>query len=228
MQPRSEEERPVTPPTEPYPARLEVDYAEQLDRLSSFFRLIWAIPIAIILSLLSASTTTTVTVITDTGEIVDQITRTSGGIAAGLFAATALMILFRRRYPRWWFDFAREFARFQTRVVAYLALLTDRYPSTEDEQGIHLDLDFPDVEQDLNRWLPLVKWLLAVPHYVVLAFLWLGAFFAILIAWFAILFTGRYPRGLFDFVVGVGRWTLRVGAYAILLITDRYPTFSLR
>jgi hypothetical protein len=138
------------------------------------------------------------------------------------------MIVFRQRYPRWWFDFVLQFNRFGTRVGAYLALLTDRYPSTEDEQAVHLDLDYPDAREGLNRWLPLVKWLLALPHYVVLLFLGVGAVVAVVIAWFAILFTGRYPRGLFDYVVGVGRWALRVQAYAFLLLTDAYPPFSLR
>jgi hypothetical protein len=138
------------------------------------------------------------------------------------------MIVFRQRYPRWWFDFARELARFGARVGSCIALLTDRYPSTVEEQAVHLELDYPDVERDLNRWLPLVKWLLAIPHYIVLAFLWLGVVFVWIIAWFAILITGRYPRALFDYVVGVGRWSLRVHAYALLLLTDRYPPFSLR
>jgi hypothetical protein len=138
------------------------------------------------------------------------------------------MIIFRQRYPRWWFDFARELTRFGARVGAYFCLLTDRYPSTVEEQAVHLEIDYPDVEKDLNRWLPIVKWLLAIPHYVVLAFLAVGAIFAVLIAWFAILFTGQYPRSLFDYVVGVGRWGLRVNAYAALLVTDRYPPFSLR
>ena len=155
-------------PQQPYGARLEIDYPEQLDRLTTFFRLIWIIPIMLILSLVSAATSWTV--VTDTGE---TITGSSGGIAAGLFTATALMILFRQRYPRWWFDFAREFARFSTRVFAYLVLLTDQYPSTVEEQSVHLDLDYPDVEQDLNRWLPLVKWFLAIPHYIVLTVLFL-------------------------------------------------------
>ncbi|HSM44707.1 MAG TPA: DUF4389 domain-containing protein [Acidimicrobiia bacterium] len=208
--------------TNPYPARLDIDYPAKLDRLSTFFRLIWAIPILIILTLISA--TGNETVVTETGE---EMMRSGGGIGAGLFVATMLMIVFRERYPRWWFDFARELARFSARVGAYLALLTDRYPSTVDEQTVHLDLDYPDVEPDLNRWLPLVKWLLAVPHYIVLALLAIGALFAIVIAWFAILFTGRYPRPLFDYLVGVGRWSLRVQAYAFLLITDRYPPFSL-
>jgi hypothetical protein len=137
------------------------------------------------------------------------------------------MIVFRLRYPRWWFDFARELTRFEARVGAYLALLFDQYPSTVDEQSVHVEIDYPDVEQDLNRWLPLVKWLLAIPHYLVLVVLFLVVIVAVVIAWFAILLTGRYPRALFDFVVGVGRWSLRVQAYAFLLVTDRYPPFSL-
>ncbi len=206
-----------------YSARLDIDYPEQLDRLTTFFRVIWVIPILIILSLISA--TGNETVVTETGE---EISRSGGGIGGGLFLATMLMIVFRERYPRWWFDFARELARFSARVGAYLALLTDRYPSTVDEQSVHLDIDYPDVEQGLNRWLPLVKWLLAIPHYLVLGVLFIGAILAVVIAWFAILFTGRYPRGLFDYVVGVGRWSLRVQAYAFLLVTDRYPPFSLQ
>jgi hypothetical protein len=138
------------------------------------------------------------------------------------------MILFRLKYPRWWFDFALELNRFATRVGAYLALLTDRYPSTTDAQAVHLELDYPNVERDLNRWMPLVKWILAIPHYLVLIVLVVLALLAAVVAWFAILFTGSYPRALFDFVVGVGRWSLRVSAYAFLLITDRYPPFSLR
>ena len=214
--------------SESYPARLDIDYPEKLDRFSTFFRLIWAVPIIIILSLLSATASSTATVVTETGETVSQVTRTGAGILGGLFVATMLMIVFRQRYPRWWFDFARELTRFETRVGAYLALLTDRYPSTTDEQSVHFEIDYPDVEQDLNRWLPLVKWLLAIPHVIVLVVLAVVAIFAIFIAWFAVLFTGRYPRALFDYVVGVARWGLRIQAYAILLVTDRYPPFSLQ
>lgn len=211
----------------PYPARLQVDYPERLDRLTSFFRLLWIIPIAIVLSALSGTATSTVKVVNETGEVLSRSTDTAGGIVGGLFFATLLMILFRQRYPRWWFDFAWQFQRFSARVAAYAALLTDRYPSTEDEQSVHLDLDYPDVRRDLNRWLPLVKWFLVIPHFVVLVFLSIGAVVAVILAWFAILFTGRYPRGLFNYVVGVGRWCLRVNAYAGLLITDRYPPFRL-
>jgi Domain of unknown function (DUF4389) len=205
-----------------YPARLEVDYSAQYDRVKTLFRVVLIIPIAIIYGVLTAGVTRTV--YEQSG---DAVSTTSGGIASGLFTVTLLMILFRRRYPRWWFDFALELTRFGARVSAYFALLTDEYPSTVEEQKVHVQIDYPDVERDLNRWLPLVKWLLAIPHVLLLIFLSAAAFFAVIVAWFAILFTGRYPRGLFDFVVGVGRWWLRVEAYAILLVTDRYPPFSL-
>lgn len=213
--------------TEAYPARLEIDYPEKLDRVTTFFRILWIIPIAIVLGFLSATANSTVTVVNEAGEVLARTTRSGGGIVFGLFVATLLLIVFRERYPRWWFDFALEFQRFSARVGAYAALLTDRYPATEEEQSVHLDLDYPDVRRDLNRWMPLVKWLLVLPHVIVLAFLAIGAVVAVVIAWFAILFTGRFPRGLFDYVVGVGRWALRVTAYASLLLTDRYPPFRL-
>jgi hypothetical protein len=211
--------------TDTYAARLDVDYPERLDRVSSAFRLLWIIPISIVLAALTAANET---VTKASGGVVTTTTRSGWGISGGLFAATVLMILVRRRYPRWWFDFARELVRFQARVAAYLFLLTDLYPSTTDEQSVHLEIDYPDAEHDLNRWLPLVKWLLAIPHYIVLAVLSLVGIVVWVIAWFAILFTGRYPRALFDYLVGVGRWGLRVQAYAFLLVTDRYPPFSLR
>ncbi|MDB5541418.1 MAG: hypothetical protein JWQ89_3145 [Devosia sp.] len=152
----------------------------------------------------------------------------AGGVSAGLFVATALMIVFRQRYPRWWFDFALELGRFGARVTAYLLLLTDRYPSTVDAQSVHLEVTYPEVERDLNRWLPLVKWLLAMPHYIALLVLGIVVVVVTIIAWVIILVTGSYPRGLFDFVVGVVRWATRVWAYAFLLVTDAYPPFSLR
>lgn len=212
----------TTPVSAAYPARLQVDYSAQYDRVKTLFRVVLIIPIAIIYEVITAGVTRTV--YDQSGE---SASTTSGGIASGLFLATLLMILFRRRYPRWWFDFALELTRFGARVGAYFVLLTDEYPSTVEEQKVHLEIDYPDVERDLNRWLPLVKWLLVIPHILVLIFLSVAAFFAVLISWFAILFTGQYPRGLFDFVVGVGRWWLRVDAYAFLLVTDQYPPFSL-
>ena len=209
--------------SETYAARLDIDYPEKLSRVTTFFRFILIIPIVIILSLLTA--TGNETIVSVTGEV---STRTVGGIASALFVATALMIIIRRRYPRWWFDFAREMERFGARVVAYLVFLTDKYPSTVDEQSVHLEIDYPDVEKDLNQWMPLVKWFLAIPHYIVVAVLAAVAVVAIVISWLAILITGRYPRPLFNYVVGVARWALRVQAYAILLVTDQYPPFSLK
>jgi hypothetical protein len=202
-----------------YPARLSVDHPDRdLNRLTTFFRLVAAIPILVVLSSVSGGAWEWSS---DSGK---AATAGAGGL---LFFGPLLMILFRQRYPRWWFDFNLQLTRFSTRVSSYMALMSDRYPSTEDEQWVHLDLEYPNVKEDLNRWLPLVKWFLAIPHYVVLFFLTIAAFFAVVIAWFAILFTGRYPTRLFNFVEGVMRWWLRVEAYALLLVTDRYPPFRL-
>ncbi|MDQ3123208.1 MAG: DUF4389 domain-containing protein [bacterium] len=206
-----------------YPATFDIEYPNKLDRLSSFFRIIWSIPAVILLSILSVSGSEEY--VNEAGK---EVSAGGGGIMAGLFVATALMIFFRQRYPRWWFDFALELNRYSSRVAAYLFLLTDRYPSTVEKQSVTLDIDYPNVERDLNTFLPLVKWLLAIPHYIALLFLALAALVATIIAWFAILITGKYPRGLFDFVVGVGRWGVRVTAYAFLLTTDKYPPFSLK
>ena len=137
------------------------------------------------------------------------------------------MIVFRQKYPRWWYDWNLEFQRFSSRVGVYLALMDDRYPSTDERQSVRLDYIYPDAREGLNRWLPLVKWFLAIPHYIVLAFLWVAAIVVVIITWFAILFTGRYPRDLFNFVEGVFRWTNRVIGYAFVLVTDQYPPFRL-
>ncbi len=201
------------------PVRFSVDYPERdLNRLTTFLRLFAAIPILIVLGSVGGGTWQW------SSEQGTAATAAAGGL---LFLGPLLMILFRQKYPRWWFDFNLQLTRFSTRVSSYLALMSDRYPSTDEEQSVHLDLDYPNVKQDLNRWLPLVKWLLAVPHYVVLLFLGIAAVFAVIFAWFAILFTGRYPRSIFGFVEGVLRWGLRVEAYALLLVTDRYPPFRL-
>lgn len=207
----------------PYAARFDVDYPDRpLNRLTTFFRPIWAIPILIVLGLLSGSGS--VHYVNEAGRMVQT---SAGSISGGLFVATALLVVFRQKYPRWWFDFALEFGRFSARVGAYMLLLTDRYPSTTEGQAVRLEADYPQAERDLNRWMPLVKWFLAIPHYVVLIVLSIIVVLATIIAWFAILFTGTYPRGMFDFVVGVGRWWTRVWAYAFLLVTDEYPPFSL-
>ncbi len=206
-----------------YPASLSIDYPNKLNRVSSFFRVLWSIPILILASILTSSGGSV-----STNEAGQMVSSSGSGIAGALFAATLLMILFRQRYPRWWFDFNLELNRFTTRVCAYLFLLTDKYPSTEDTQAVHLNFEYPDVKTELNRWMPLVKWFLAIPHYFVLSVLALGAFFTTIFAWFSILFTGTYPKSLFEYVVGVGRWGLRVVAYAFLLTTDKYPPFSLK
>ncbi len=200
-----------------FPATLQVDYpGRPLDRLTSALRIFTIIPIFIVLALVSGATIRH-------GEHGDYAVG-AGGI---VFAATALMIVFRRKYPRWWFDWNVELTKFGLRVTSYLALLRDEYPSTDEEQAVHVEVPYPDVARELNRWMPLVKWLLAIPHIVILVLLAIAAVFCAIVAWFAILFTGRYPRGLFDFVVGVLRWWLRVAAYAFLLTTDRYPPFTL-
>ena len=211
-----------------YPARLNIDYQEKLSRVTTIFRVILVIPILIILGILTSGSESVIQTVNAAGEVVGDTVSTGAGIVGSLFLVTLLLILFRKRYPKWWFDFALALNRFSLRISAYLALITDRYPSTEDEQNIPLDLDYPNAQTDLKRGMPLVKWFLAIPHYVILFFLWIAVLFVVVISWFAIIFTGRYPRGLFDFVVGVMRWTWRVQAYALLLATDKYPPFELR
>jgi len=209
----------ASPPPPAYPVTLTIDYPDRpLNRLTTFFRIFTVIPIAIILALVNSGT------IDFSGMNGWSWQYAAGGI---LVLPVLLMILSRQKYPRWWFDWNLALTKLGTRVGACIGLLTDVYPSTDEEQSVHIEIRYPDVPKDLNRWLPLVKWFLAIPHYVVLACLWIAAFVCVVIAWFAILFTGRYPRGLFDFVVGVTRWGLRVSAYAFLLTTDRYPLFSL-
>jgi hypothetical protein len=203
----------------PYPVRLEVDYPDrQLNRLTTFFRIFTVIPIAIVIGLLPGA------------ELAGsaQSNGFSGAIAVGsiIFLPLVLMLLFRKKYPRWWYDWNLELLRFGNRIGVYLLLMDDKYPSTDEQQGVHLDFAYPDVEQ-LQRGMPLVKWLLAIPHYIVLFFLSIGVFFAVIGAWFAILFTGRYPRGIFKFVEGTIRWHNRVTGYAFTLVTDSYPPFRL-
>ncbi len=205
-----------------HPVQFSVDYPDRdLDRLSTAFRILTVIPIAIVISSIGGYPGG------DFGEGSSTTVIAVGGTGL-LFLPPLFMIVFRQKYPRWWFDWNLELLRFSNRVGVYVALMDDRYPSTDEEQSVRLGFDYPDAKQGLNRWLPLVKWFLAIPHFVVLVFLYLGAVFVVIGAWFAILFTGRYPRGLFDYVEGVIRWHNRVVGYAYILVTDQYPPFSLR
>lgn len=206
-----------------YPARLEIDYPESLDRLTTLLRIPFSIPIWILATLLPVAPAIFLSLVAEGTIDGDAAT---GAFGAAFFLPLVLMLLFRRKYPRWWFDFLLELTRFQFRVAAYLDLLTDRYPSTDQEQSVHLALDYPDADQ-LNRFLPIIKWFLLIPHYIVGAVLLVLSIVAIILAWFAILLSGKYPRSIFDFVVGVSRYWLRISAYGFLLITDRYPPFRL-
>ena len=200
-----------------YPVRFSVEYPDrELNRGTTAFRLIIAIPILIVAASIGS--------LAPSEHGAWRLVGVTGGV---LFLSPLLMIVFRQKYPRWWFDWNLELLRFSNRIGVYLALMDDRYPSTDDGQSVALDFPYPDAKQDLNRWLPLVKWLLAIPHYIVLAFLWIAAVISVVIAWFVILFTGRYPRGPFDFVLGVLRWTNRVVGYAFILVTDEFPPFRL-
>jgi hypothetical protein len=204
---------------ETYPVQLSVDYPDrQLNRLTTAFRIFVAIPILVVLGSVSGSTWQWRS---------GQTAVVAAGAGGLLFFGPLLLILFRQKYPRWWFDWNLELQRFGNRVGAYVVLMDDRYPSTDEHQSVHLDYPYPDAERDLNRWLPLVKWFLAIPHYIVLFFIDIAAVVTVIIVWFAILFTGQYPRRMFDFVEGVIRWHNRVIGYAVTLVTDQYPPFRL-
>jgi hypothetical protein len=195
---------------QPYPLTFSVDYPDrELNRVTTGFRLILAIPLLLLLAAIGPSL------------------GSSHPVALLLFLPVLALLVLRQKYPRWWFDFNVQLYRLGSRIYSYLFLLRDEYPSVDEEQAVHVEITYPDAKNDLNRWLPLVKWFLAIPHYIVLIFLNIAAVVVVIIAWFAILFTGRYPRGMFDFVVGVLRWELRVAAYAFVLVTDRYPPFTL-
>jgi Domain of unknown function (DUF4389) len=202
---------------EDHPVRFSVDYPDRpLNRVSTAFRIFAVIPIAIVAASIGGYSGNEGW--NDGGG--DAQTVVIGGTGL-LFLPPLLMIVFRQKYPRWWFDWNLELLRFTNRVGTYVALMSDRYPSTDERQWVHLDAPYPDAQRDLNRWLPIVKWLLAIPHYIVLFFLYIAVVIVVIVAWFAILFTGRYPRGIFEFVEGVIRWHNRVVGYAFILVTDR-------
>ncbi len=202
---------------EEYPVQYSVDYRDgKRSRVTTLFRLFLLIPIIILAFFLTSE-----------GVYLwfgDWQTFTYVPL---LPIAVGLLILFRHKYPRWVFNFLLEVTRFGARIGSYFFLLVDEYPSSDEEQSVHLDIEYPDVQEDLNRFMPLIKWLLAIPHYIAMVFLFIVAFIAVIIAWFAIIITGKYPEGIFNYLVGVARWSYRVLAYAGLLTTDRYPPFRL-
>lgn len=243
--------------TADYPVKLSIDYPDHpVNRLTSFFRAITVIPIGIIamimmqtLPIMEIGTRYNTdeqelhyffTSISASGiELGDLVILTAiaallvplglflFGFIANLFNPMVLMLVFRRKYPKWWFDYYTALIRFITRVGSYFMLLSDVYPSTDEDQNVHIEIPYPDAGTELSQGLPLIKWFLAIPHYIVLAFLGVAVCVCMVCIWFAILFTGRVPRSLFDFTVGFYRWSLRVSAYAYFQFTDKYPPFSL-
>lgn len=201
-----------------YPADLNIDYSEKSDRLTTLFRIFTVIPVLIILGLLVSGTCES-----NSEQGWSYMYHGAGFVVV----PTVLMILFRKKYPRWWFDWNLALTKFATRVLSYLILLTDEYPSTDQDQAVHIEIPYPDAKNELRRGMPLIKWFLAIPHVFILCFLYVAVVVITIISWFSILFTGNYPKGLFEFMVGVMRWSLRVSAYAVLLTTDKYPPFSL-
>ena len=185
-----------------YPVNLNIDYPESSNRLTALFRLVLVIPIVIILALIST-------------------------YAEALSFAIAMMILFKEKYPKWWFDWNIGITKFAYRIAAYIFLLRDEYPSTDNDQSVTITIPYPDVKNELKRWMPLVKWILVIPHIIALVFLFVGVILCTIFALFTILFTGRYPKWIFNFVEGFLRWALRVSAFALLLTTDQYPPFRL-
>jgi hypothetical protein len=224
-----------------YPVKLSINYPDrELNRLTSFFRIFMVIPIAILLALIIRPELSwekppewRVEVSNENQQLIvgfpEEAGRWSLGLTAASFLAlpTLLMILFRQKYPKWWFDWNVALIKFSARVASYLSLMNDQYPATDEEQWVQIEIPYPDVKKDLIRWYPLVKWLLAFPHYILLAFLYIAVFISVIIAWLVILFTRRYPKDIFSFVTGVFRWDLRVLSYAFLLVTDKYPPFRL-
>jgi hypothetical protein len=201
-----------------YPVQFAVEYPDRpLNRLTTAFRIFTAIPILIVAASLGGGYERWAGSSWEAG---------LGG-AGVLFLPVLLMLVFRQKYPNWWYDWNLQLVRFSSRVAIYLGLMDDRYPSTDEPQSVRVEFPYPGSPATVNRWLPLVKWFLAIPHYIVLVFLYLAAVVVLVVAWFAILFTGRYPRGMFEFIEGVLRWHVRVAGYALLLVTDQYPPFRL-
>ena len=183
------------------PVTYDVEYPGELSRWLIFVKWLLAIPHLLILYVLSA-------------------------LLSILTFIAFFAILFTKRYPQELFNFAVNINRWTENVYAYVFLMRDEYPPFSWEPGrypVTYDVEYP---AELSRWLIFVKWLLAVPHIIILLFLFIGQGLALFVAFFAILFTKRFPEGLFRFVVGADRWRVRVNAY-INLMRDDYPPFSM-
>jgi hypothetical protein len=185
-----------------YPLRFDVEYPDELNRWLPLIKWLLAIPqLLIVYALLS--------------------------VVSVIHLIAFFAILFTTKYPQQLFEFALNVYRWQMNVSGYVGLMRDEYPPFSWEPGQYPVTFEIDYAEQLNRWLPLIKWLLAFPHYIVLTFLFIAASVVWIIAFFAILFTRRFPQGLFDFNVGVLRWWQRVNAY-VYLMRDEYPPFSLK
>ena len=208
-------------PPSGYPISFDVPYPEgPRDRQRVALRIFYAIPIAILLSVVGGGS-----MVFDQAGAAQAGTASAGGV---LFLGPLLMILFRQKYPRWWWEWNLQITRFSNRVGSFVLLLRDEYPATDDDQAVEFDMPYPDAKTELVRWMPLVKWFLAIPHFIVLILLAIAVVVVTIISWFAILFTGQHPRGMHAFTVGVLRWANRVNGYAFMLVTDKYPPFSLQ
>jgi len=192
--------------------QIDVTLTER-DRISALFRIILVIPMAIFLASFSPSDYSS--------------TDSPNFLAVGFLALpVALAIIVRQIYPSYLLAFNEALLSLQTRVDAYVLLLTDEYPSIEENDVV--SVVFPPVDAKLlNRWLPLVKWFLAIPLYVVGLFYILYSLLLTIFAWFNVVFTGNYPEKCAEGVVGTIAYWNRVAGYALLLVTDEYPTFSL-
>lgn len=239
-----------------YPVSLSITYPKKLNRWTTLFRWILAIPIYMWAelfvfhvnpaklghysktkqSLHTLKEAAQQAVVNAKEHVSTQATQVHMGyhhhLPSYVYVASAyivlpvlIMILFRKKYPKWIFDFNIALVSFFQRVLVYLYCMTDKYPDTDQAQSVHIKVDYPKVGQ-LHRLLPFVKWLLAIPHYLCLFVLIPCAMVAAILSWVAILFTGRYPRIFFDFIVGVMQWALRVACYTLLLTTDKYPPFT--
>lgn len=199
----------VASPTNSVEITVDADLGPR-KRLSVFFRPLLLLPVVILLSLLGGSS------LSD-----------DSSWGSTVFLALALIVIFTGTYPTWLLTFIHGLQAFELKIGAYALLLRDEYPSLADRP--FAQVLYPNIEGGarLKRFMPLVKWFLAIPHYVVLLLTGIAVFLLTVLAWFSILFTGRYPTSFLPFVVGWLKYYNRVVGYAFTLVTDQYPQFRL-